>query len=808
MKHNLLSLPENVSPGKRVVLIIVLAVFLVLAFLSYQHSPIFGKVPDVNFSASPTVGAASLTVDFHGSVGIITGRAWYFGDEDFRNHWELTSSNTDQSLGRAGHSSVVLEDDSIVLMGGTDGTSNFNDVLRSVDQGKTWIQVTGDAEWSPRSGHEGVVLSDGSIVLMGGVDDDDYFNDVWRSTDRGATWTRVAETPAWNPRSGHASVVIDDDRIILMGGRDENDFYNDVWRSTDNGATWLQMMGTGGLRWSERAGHNAVELSDDSIVLIGGYCFASTQSLTDVWRSTDNGNNWTQLTTSAPFGLNMNSSSVVLSDDSIIHISGLFDIQRDSDLVWRSTDNGTTWVVLSNAAGWGTRYNHSCVALPDDSIVMAGGYGDNDEDVWFSPDGGASWGRQNSPWPARSDHAGVALDDGSILLMGGFVDEFPGFASDVWRSTDKGESWTLAISSAGWIPRRGHTAEVLTDGSVIIMGGMSQWAMLNDVWRSTDEGSSWVELDQPAGTKKWSPRAGLSSVVLPGGEILVMGGYNDVYQPLNDIWVSTGKGSDWDEVPQPSGAARWTPRSGHASVALPDGSIVLVGGYDGSSYLDDIWHSNDGGSSWRMVAGQSPFPARSGHSMVAMPDNSIVLMGGREETKRLNDIWRSTDRGATWHSLTPFKKPAWSARSDHTGVALVDGSIVLAGGYSDSNRNDVWRLETAGSTATNPTHTYTEPGSYTVTLQVYGLGGVNRAQREDYITVYPRDGRVLDGSDVTIDDVIAVLSHLLGLSDLREDYPPGAYYRAQVCGGDDVALGDAILMVRYLVGLISEFPGE
>ncbi len=77
--------------------------------------------------------------------------------------------------------------------------------------------------------------------------------------------------------------------------------------------------------------------------------------------------------------------------------------------------------------------------------------------------------------------------------------------------------------------------------------------------------------------------------------------------------------------------------------------------------------------------------------------------------------------------------PEWQTRFRHTTVALHDGSIVLMGSFT----NDVWRLQTAGSTEQHPSHTYTENGDYTVALQVYHAGGVSSALRTRYIYVGP-----------------------------------------------------------------------
>jgi type II secretory pathway component GspD/PulD (secretin) len=112
---------------------------------------------------------------------------------------------------------------------------------------------------------------------------------------------------------------------------------------------------------------------------------------------------------------------------------------------------------------------------------------------------------------------------------------------------------------------------------------------------------------------------------MPDGSIVLMGGRGPDGIHKNDMWRLTNNGETWTQLPN----AEWSGRDYHSSVVMPDGSIVLMGGYDNSSsYKNDTWRSMNNGTTWTRMNASSGWSTRAAHTSVAMPDGSIVLMGG------------------------------------------------------------------------------------------------------------------------------------------------------------------------------------
>jgi PKD repeat protein len=420
-------------------------------------------------------------------------------------------------------------------------------------------------------------------------------------------WTQMTASAGWSGRAYHTSVAMPDGSIVLMGGTDKSSSKNDTWRSTDNGATWTQV--NTGSGWSPRMSHCSVAMPDGSIVLMGGLT-SDGYTNDEVWKSIDDGTTWTRVTASPGWSARRDFSCVAMPDGSIVLMGGEIDGGGLKNDTWRSTDNGATWTQMNVNAGWTARTEQNSVAMPDGSIVLMGGVGNSNSilnDTWGSTNNGATWTQLNasSGWTTRYAHSSVVMPDGSIVLTGGENNLEGSLKNDTWRSTNNGVTWTQITVSPGWSSRFEHTSVAMPDGSIVLMGGsgVTYDSLKNDVWRF-----------MPARSSAQNPS---HTYTTPGNYVVAMqaynaGGYNSmrktgyitvtnamsktgVYRPGVGFYLKMDNGSTW--IPSTDKYLAWDNAAGDLPIA---GDWNMDGRSETGVYRPGVgfYLKKDNGSTW------------------------------------------------------------------------------------------------------------------------------------------------------------------------------------------------------------------
>jgi N-acetylneuraminic acid mutarotase len=268
------------------------------------------------------------------------------------------------------------------------------------------------------------------------------------------------------------------------------------------------------------------------------------------------------------------------------------------------------------------------------------------------------------------------------------------------------ESVALAQVNPSWIPtgslnvpRSGHTATLLGNGKVLVVG----FAVA---------GGESAELYDPA-TGTWSitgslnkPRWAHTATLLQNGKVLITGGTDDgyfgtalasaeIYDPDTGTWSITGNLN--------------ASRSYHTATLLPNGKVLIVGGYTtnlvfvgGVGMASPI--SLNGAELYDPATGTWSITAslntnRDSHTATLLPNGKVLVVGGGYWTidgttpndgsypcgltltcsyKKVLNAELYDPATGTWSITGRLNTP----RGGHTATLLANGKVLVAGGDS------------------------------------------------------------------------------------------------------------------------------
>lgn len=331
---------------------------------------------------------------------------------------------------------------------------------------------------------------------------------------------------------------------------------------------------------------------------------------------------------------------------------------------------------VSKSSSWSARRGHQVVSM-NGTLYLIGGYSQKTpgrdnymEDVWSSTDG-KTWERltSNAPWMGRWGHS-VTVMDNTLYLSGGFYQNEDnrkerGYSSEVWKSQD-GKTWELVTNTPPWAGRMGHSMFSSEDGDLYIVGGVrNSRDHLGDMWKSSDKGKTWTRLAQsgelPFGKRSFfasyqkdnlfflfGGNATTPELPAPGEE----SSYSWLYRFDTDTesWVTiTGITEDITRLMSSMIEVR-------GSLWLLQGRSHEGGGFyymesDSSTFADitSIYSipieqlsqstTDSFAVEWKLDSNSPPITGRYGYTTVSQGD-STLFMGGWGDYGLENDIWR------------------------------------------------------------------------------------------------------------------------------------------------------------------------
>ena len=350
------------------------------------------------------------------------------------------------------------------------------------------------------------------------------------------------------------------------------------------------------------------------------------------------------------------------------------------------------------------RFDFTATLLNDGRVLVAGGdLGHDKPNIYdanpralasaelYDPSTG-TWTPTGSMLTGRYRHTATLLPDGKVLVAGGNVNSSGVIGIDCCLATAElydpsTGTWTTTGSMNA--PRVDHTATLLLDGTVVVVGGDSYpntGLERFPVERYDPRSASWTAAEVAEGANLIGH--GFTDTLLPDGRVLVEGG--SLYDPVTGSWSATlgcCLGGDPDELRRRSLPWLMDAYSGEGTFTLlSNGEVLRAGGsgrvhsaetgYTTHTLLSTAALYDPVGGGWRATG--SMHVGRADAAATLLPDGRVLVMGGNPGPTRYATASAELYDPATgtWAVTASMAE----ARFHAIAIPLLDGRVLIVGG--------------------------------------------------------------------------------------------------------------------------------